>query len=75
MAEERFGPLYLMVNNAGIMGAMGYMDEMGVPEFEATLAVNLTSVFMGSKHAIRSVRSLCPASSCSPSHLVILRVV
>ena len=42
-----------MVNNAGIMGAMGYMDEMGLPEFEATLAVNLTSVFLGSKHAIR----------------------
>jgi len=53
VAEERFGPLYLMVNNAGIMGAMGYMDEMGLPEFEATLAVNLTSVFLGSKHAIR----------------------
>ena len=53
MAEERFGPLYLMVNNAGIMGAMGYMDEMGLPEFEATLGVNLTSVFLGSKHAIR----------------------
>ena len=53
MAEERFGPLYLMVNNAGIMGAMGYMDDMGLPEFEATLAVNLTSVFLGSKHAIR----------------------
>ena len=55
VAEERFGPLYLMVNNAGIMGAMGYLDEMGLPEFEATLAVNLVSVFLGSKHAIRQV--------------------
>ena len=53
IAEERFGPLFLLVNNAGIMGAMGFIDEMGVLEFEATLAVNLTSVFLGTKHAIR----------------------
>ena len=53
LAEERFGPLFLFVNNAGIMGAMGSMEDMGVVEFEATLAVNLTSVFLGTKHAIR----------------------
>ena len=53
LAEERFGPLFLLVNNAGIMGAMGSMEYMGVVEFESTLAVNLTSVFLGTKHAIR----------------------
>lgn len=52
-AEERFGPLFLLVNNAGIMGAMGSFEDMGVSEFESTLAVNLTSVFLGTKHAIR----------------------
>ena len=35
------------------MGAMGYIEEMGVLEFETTLAVNLTSVFLGTKHAVR----------------------
>lgn len=58
LAEERFGPLFLLVNNAGIMGAMGSFEDMGVSEFESTLAVNLTSVFLGTKHAIRYVEAI-----------------
>lgn len=55
-AQERFGSLHLLVNNAGIMGAMSSLDETTALDFERTLRVNLLSVFLGTKHAVRCER-------------------
>ena len=52
-AEETFGALYLLVNNAGVMGALCKLEETTASDFERTLRINLISVFLGTKHAIR----------------------
>jgi hypothetical protein len=36
-----------MFNNAGIVGAMGPIDEIPLAEYEVTMAVLLRSVFLG----------------------------
>jgi NAD(P)-dependent dehydrogenase (short-subunit alcohol dehydrogenase family) len=53
---ERHGRLDCMVNNAGIVGAMGPIDEIPLAEYEFTMAVLLRSVFLGSKHAARVMK-------------------
>lgn len=57
-AQECFGSLHLLVNNAGIMGAMSSLDETTALDFERTLRVNLLSVFLGTKHAVRCVNGM-----------------
>lgn len=52
-AEERYGALYLLVNNAGVMGALANLEDTTAADFERTLRINLISVFLGTKHAIR----------------------
>jgi NAD(P)-dependent dehydrogenase (short-subunit alcohol dehydrogenase family) len=53
---ERHGRLDCMFNNAGIVGAMGPIDEIPLEEYEFTMAVLLRSVFLGSKHAARVMK-------------------
>ncbi len=50
------GRLDCMFNNAGIVGAMGPIDEIPLAEYEFTMAVLLTSVFLGTKHAARVMK-------------------
>lgn len=52
---QRFGGLDVVVNNAGIeMAAL--FTEMQVEDFRRQMDVNVTSVFLGIKHAIRCMR-------------------
>lgn len=53
---ERHGRLDCMFNNAGIVGAMGPIDEIPLEEYEFTMAVLLRSVFLGAKHAARVMK-------------------
>jgi 3alpha(or 20beta)-hydroxysteroid dehydrogenase len=54
VAEERFGPLTTLVNNAGVSGPAWLVDE--TPEaFRRTLDVNLVGAFLGIKHAAPSI--------------------
>ena len=55
LAVERFGGLDVMFNNAGIGGAFGPITEQTVDEWDATFAVNMRSVFLGTKHAARAM--------------------
>lgn len=55
-AVERHGQLDCMFNNAGIVGAMGPIDEIPLEEYEFTMAVLLRSVFLGAKHAARVMK-------------------
>ncbi len=52
-AVESFGRLDIMVNNAGIVGAVGPIAETPSEAWERTVAVLLDGVFYGMKHAAR----------------------
>jgi NAD(P)-dependent dehydrogenase (short-subunit alcohol dehydrogenase family) len=52
-AVERYGRLDCMVNNAGILGAVGPIAEIDGAAWQRTIAVLLSSVFYGTKHAAR----------------------
>lgn len=54
-AVESFGGVDVMFNNAGIGGAFGPITEQSVEEWDATFAVNMRSVFLGTKHAARAM--------------------
>jgi len=52
-AVESFGALDVMINNAGIVGAVGSIAETPVDAWDATLDVLLRGTFLGMKHAAR----------------------
>jgi NAD(P)-dependent dehydrogenase (short-subunit alcohol dehydrogenase family) len=52
-AVERFGRLDCVVNNAGILGAVGPIAEIDGAAWRRSVAVLLDSVFYGTKHAAR----------------------
>ncbi|WP_026910489.1 SDR family NAD(P)-dependent oxidoreductase [Patulibacter minatonensis] len=53
-AVERFGGLTCMVNNAGVPGAFGAVEETEVDDWDYTFAVLVRGVFLGTKHAVRA---------------------
>ena len=54
--RQRFGPVTVLVNNAGISGPNKPTHELSVEEFERVQAVNVRGVFLGTKHVIAHMR-------------------
>ncbi len=54
---EQFGGLNIMHNNAGLVGAQGPIDETAVGDWSRTIDILLTSVFLGTKHAVAPMRA------------------
>ncbi|OYU14065.1 MAG: dehydrogenase [Alphaproteobacteria bacterium PA4] len=54
-----FGRLDILVNNAGI-GLSGLVTEMTLADWNRQLAINMTGVFLGTKHALPAMRSPRP---------------
>ncbi len=54
-AEEAFGPINLLVNNAGIV-SYGAVDEMAPGEFRRVIDINLTGTFLGMHFTVPSMR-------------------
>ena len=50
-AADEFGGPSIMVNNAGVFGPMGSITEISVEDYRDLMAINLDSVFVGSKLA------------------------
>ncbi len=55
VTEEAFGPISLLVNNAGIV-AFGAVEEMDTDEFRRVIDINLTGVFLGMHYTVPSLR-------------------
>lgn len=55
-AVDNFGHLDCMFNNAGIVGAIGPIDQIPLDEYEFTVGVLMRSVFLGMKHAARVMK-------------------
>ncbi len=54
-AEEAFGPVGLLVNNAGILAAAP-IEEMDPDEFRRVIDINLVGTFLGMHYTIPSLR-------------------
>ena len=64
-AVDKFGGLDVMYNNAGIVGAVGPVDEIDTGEWKATLDVLVNGVFYGVKHAARVMNCLLYTSDAA----------
>jgi 3alpha(or 20beta)-hydroxysteroid dehydrogenase len=53
--EKEFGPIHLLVNNAGIV-SFGAVDKMEPAEFRRVIDTNLTGTFLGMHYAVPSLR-------------------
>ncbi|MEM7404923.1 MAG: SDR family oxidoreductase [Pseudomonadota bacterium] len=62
-AEETFGKLDIMFNNAGIGGAIGPLGEIEVDHWDYTFAVLTRGVFLGIKHASKVMRTQATGGS------------
>ena len=53
--EDKFGPANVLVNNAGILGAMATTTDITEEQYMAVIAVNQHSVFLGMHAVIPSI--------------------
>lgn len=56
VAQKQFGPLTGMVNNAGIVGAIGSIMDTPAESFDHTMAILSRAVFLGIKHAAKAMQ-------------------
>jgi NAD(P)-dependent dehydrogenase (short-subunit alcohol dehydrogenase family) len=56
MAERELGGLDLLVNNAGIEGAVASIETYPLELFDRVMAVNVRGVFLGMRHAAPALR-------------------
>jgi len=52
LCVSRYGSLDVMVNNAGVVGVTGPIEETALEDYERTMSILLTSVFLGTKLAL-----------------------
>lgn len=56
LAVAKYGSLYGMVNNAGIVGVIGSIMETPAEDFDRTMSILSRGVFLGIKHAARAMK-------------------
>ena len=54
--EKRFGPVSVLVNNAGIVGPVTTCEDLSEVEFQRICGINQTGAFLGMKHVIPSMK-------------------
>ncbi|WP_419807908.1 SDR family oxidoreductase [Sphingomonas sp.] len=53
LAEEAFGPVAGLINNAGILAPATRLRDIGLDRWQATMATNLTGTFLCAREAVR----------------------
>lgn len=59
-AVERFGHIDALVNNAGVFGPAGSVDELTLEQWDDVVATNLTGTMLCAGEAIRRMRAQTP---------------
>jgi 3alpha(or 20beta)-hydroxysteroid dehydrogenase len=54
-AEAKFGPVNVLVNNAGILGPIAHTADLTEADYLKVCAINQTAVFLGMKYVIPSM--------------------
>lgn len=57
VAQQAFGPLNVLVNNAGIVLEKAPIEKTSAEAWDRLMAINLKGVFLGTKHAIPAMRA------------------
>jgi NAD(P)-dependent dehydrogenase (short-subunit alcohol dehydrogenase family) len=70
--EKEFGKLHVLVNNAGI-AVGGMVTDLSLEDFRRQMAVNVDSVFLGTKAALPLMRKSGPGSIVNISSVAGLR--
>jgi len=58
--RERWARLDLLVNNAGVFGPGGAVDEVSLPDWQHIVDINLTGAFLCAQHAVRMMKAQSP---------------
>jgi NAD(P)-dependent dehydrogenase (short-subunit alcohol dehydrogenase family) len=61
-ADKAMGGISGLINNAGIGGGRGAIEELELAQFRRVMSVNVDSVFLGAKHAIKYLAKNQPGS-------------
>ena len=70
---SEFGRLDCLFANAGIVGAIGPIDEITTEEYDATMAINQRGVFFCMKHAARVMKAQGSGTILSTSSIAALQ--
>jgi NAD(P)-dependent dehydrogenase (short-subunit alcohol dehydrogenase family) len=57
---RRWGRLDLLVNNAGVFGPAGSVDELALADWQHIVATNLTGSFLCAQHAVQMMKAQDP---------------
>jgi NAD(P)-dependent dehydrogenase (short-subunit alcohol dehydrogenase family) len=58
--HRRWGRVDLLVNNAGVFGPVGAVDEISLPDWRQVVDTNLTGAFLCAHHAVRMMKAQTP---------------
>ena len=58
--DRRWGRVNLLVNNAGVFGPVGAVDEISLPDWRQVVDTNLTGAFLCAHHAVRMMKAQTP---------------
>ena len=61
-ANKAMGGVSGLINNAGISGGRGNVEEIELEQFRRVMSVNVDSVLLGAKHALKYMRDNQPGS-------------
>ena len=58
--DDRWGRVDLLVNNAGVFGPGGAVDEIELADWQRVVDTNLTGMFLCAAHAVRMMKAQAP---------------